>query len=123
MNEPVTGDELLSLIQITSSLLHAFVFPSIPFLQSCSLGLKDFQGVAPELPPPSFPCAVSVHFFSCSYNASQGVIIPSVPAELPFYQLEQPVGLGEVWSSKVPLWKLSELCVTSLLIWMRQEMA
>lgn len=76
MNEPVTGDELLSLIQITSSLLHAFVFPSIPVLQSCSLGLKDFQGVAPELPPPSFPCAVSVHFFFLLLQCQPGSDYP-----------------------------------------------
>lgn len=38
MNKPVTGDELLSLIQITSSLLNVFVFQFDPLLSGAAVG-------------------------------------------------------------------------------------
>lgn len=52
MNKPVTGDELLSLIQITSSLLQAFVFPFNPCSPGLLLGTEE---VSPEDPHPPSP--------------------------------------------------------------------
>lgn len=90
MNQPVTGDELLSLIQITSSLLRAFVFPSNPLSLGLLFGTERFRGGSSCVSPSPFPCAVCTASL-CSYTSSQPVIIPSVPtvllcqAELPFY--------------------------------------
>lgn len=135
MNKPVTGDELLSLIQITSSLLNVFVFQFDPLLSGAAVwdwGICFFFFLPSSLIFLSLCCLLV--FFSPRPEISASEWLATACPQC--YSIRQSltfISLNSQWALKRSVaakclslkvkWALCESSKdTSLLIWMRQEM-